>query len=359
MVSMLRMLWLMIASFFAVVRRRWRHGPLRPTWSFRFEVLIATMRRDSDRRENWPVARVRKHLSRLPGPRDALRRVRRHEVTIGARPGLWMSAERRATPAEFAAGDVLLFFHGGSYLYGSIADTHADLMARLALATGVPTVGVDYRLAPEHPFPAALEDAIATYEWLLSLGVPAARIVLSGDSAGGNLAIALLIHLRDQGRELPGGAALMSPWLDFACQRPSMQRNADYDFGTRAMLVAQAAHFAGELEPADPRISLIDAELSGLPPLYIQVGGAELLEDECHEFADRARAAGVRATLDVLVDMPHAGQLLAAYAPEGARAIARAAEFMASIWSATSPAGEVAGSEAHHDAKEPPRAATS
>ena len=231
-------------------------------------------------------------------------------------------------PSDLFAGDVLLYLHGGSYLFGSVRDTHADLMARLALATGLPTLGLDYRLAPEHPYPAARQDALAGYEWLMARGVAAERIVLAGDSAGGNLALALLLELRARKRPLPRAALLMSPWVDLACRRPSMTRNADYDFGTQAMLLAQARLFAGSLTLEDPRISVIDAELDSLPPLLIQVGGAELLEDECRELCDRARAAGVSATLDVLRDMPHAGQLFAAYAPEGARAIARASEFV-------------------------------
>lgn len=329
---MLRMLWLMLASTWTVFWRRRRHGPRRPTWSLRFEALIATMRRDSDERESWPVARSRKHLSRLPGPRDALRKVRRQEVAIGSLTGVWMTADRTLKDDALTAGDVLLFLHGGSFLFGSVRDTHADIIARLALATGAPTLGVDYRLAPEHPYPAALQDAVAAYDWLLERGVSPDRIVLAGDSSGGNLAIALLVHLRENDRELPRAAALMSPWVDLLCRRPSMERNADHDFGTRAMLVSHAEYYAGDLSPGDARISVIDADLGGLPPLYIQFGGAELLEDECRDLADRARVAGVRVEVDTLRDMPHNGQLFAAYAPEGARAITRAAEFIKAAW---------------------------
>lgn len=341
----LRMLWLLLSSAWIVFWRRRRRGPLRPTWKFYFEVLITTMRRDSDAREDWPVTRVRKHLQRLRGPREALRKIYRHPVQVGDRSGVWMRADKSRPPETWTEGDVLLYFHGGSYLYGSVENTHADIMARLALATGMPILGVDYRLAPENPYPAALDDALASYEWLLAQGVPARRVVLAGDSSGGNLAIAMLLLLRDRMREaeaaeqsgsgatsgvaeLPRAAVLISPWVDLLCRRPSMERNAAYDFGTRSMLLAQAEHFAGSLSPGDPRISVIDADLGGLPPLLVQVGGAELLEDECREFAERARAAGVQVQLDVLVDMPHAGQLFAAYAPEGARAITRAATFL-------------------------------
>ena len=332
MASMLRILRLLLVSLVAVSWRRRRLGPRRPTWSFRFEVVIAAMRRDMDTRAGWPVPRIRKHMSRLPVPRGAWRKVRRYRVTVGERVGLWMTADRKRSPERFIDGDVLLYFHGGSYQYGSVSDTHADIMARLALATGVPVLGVDYRLAPEHIYPAQLEDAVAAYEWLLAAGVPAARIILAGDSAGGNLAVALLLFLRDNRRELPCAAALISPWLDFLCQRKSMERNAGYDFVTGPILRTQAGVYAGEIAPGDARISVINADLSGLPPLLVQVGGAEVMEDECHEFAARARAAGTSVELDVLVDMPHVGPVFAAFAEEGARAIERAATFMAGAW---------------------------
>ena len=335
------MLWLSLVCALATLRRRWRHGPRRPTWSFRFEVLVTVMRRNWRTLKNWPMERVRKYFDGLPQPRGPGRKPRRQTLALpgptdAGIPGTWFHPDRQASAEGWRDGPVLLYLHGGSFLYGSTR-THADVMGRLALACDAPTLGIDYRLAPEHPPPAALEDVVAAYDWLLEQGVASKRIALAGDSAGGNLALQLLMHLRERQRPMPAAALLISPWVDLAGERASVQRNADYDIGYAEVLQAQARMYAGERPLADPALSPIHGDLAGLPALLVQVGGAELLEDECRDLVDQVRAAGGQAQLDVLIDMPHAAQLFAAYAPEGARAIERAGDFLRTSWSVEAP----------------------
>jgi acetyl esterase/lipase len=152
--------------------------------------------------------------------------------------------------------------------------------------------------------------------------------VVAGESAGGNLCLELMLSLRDAGEALPAAAALISPWLDLAATSASYVRNADADFGTREMLLSQARDYAGHLPLTDPRISPANAKLRGLPPLLVQCGSAELLHDECVQFAERARAEGVDVALDVLRDMTHAAPLFAELAPEAGRGRANVARFV-------------------------------
>ncbi len=231
------------------------------------------------------------------------------------------------SPPGAAGAPVVLYLRGGSYLFGSLR-THGDLLARLALATGARVLGIEYRLAPEHPYPAALEDAQTADRWLLDQGIAPDQIALAGESAGGNLAAVALIALRDAGAPLPACGVLISPWVDLAGTHPSRQANDPYDYGPPKMLLAQARDFAGGVAREDPRISPVHADLRGLPPLFVQVGDIELLADEARAFADRARAAGVDVTLDVLPDMPHAMPLFAAFVAGGRHAIDDIAGFV-------------------------------
>jgi acetyl esterase/lipase len=165
------------------------------------------------------------------------------------------------------------------------------LLSRLALAGWARVLSVDYRLAPEHPWPAGLDDLRAVWRAALAEHAPK-QIVLGGDSAGGNLVLALLIELRDRGEALPAGAVLFSPWVDLACTAASFQTNADVDVLDRESLLEEAAGYAAGGDPTRPALSPLRAELAGLPPLYLQTAGAELLRDDVEAFAARARAAG-------------------------------------------------------------------
>jgi acetyl esterase/lipase len=223
---------------------------------------------------------------------------------------------------------VILFFHGGGFRLGSVA-SHGELMARLALASGFRVLGIDYRLAPEHLFPAPLEDALAAYDFLLDEGFTPQQIVLMGDSAGGGIALSTLLAVRDEGRDLPAAAAVMSPWTDLAATGESYVTRAEADpIHQRQMILAIArAYLGAEGDPQDPRASPLYGDLRGLPPLLIQVGDRETVLDDARMFADKARTAGVAVTLDVADGMIHVFQLFADELPEARAAIAALAAF--------------------------------
>lgn len=315
---MWRILLLFLRAFVHTLLGRLREGPIRASWSFRFEWVVRGLRMDWDEMGSWPAFRIREELEgRFYPPVKGVGR-RAEEVGVA---GEWFE------PSGAAERPVLVYFHGGSYLFGSTT-THADLLARIATASGMRTFAPNYRLAPEHPYPAQLEDALAVYDALRARDIPANRIVLAGESAGGNLALVTALALRDRGDPLPAAAAVFSPWSDLSASQASMDENAPYDYGSKEMLLGQAKQFAGELALDDPRVSPLYADLGGLPPLRIHAGEAELLFDECKALAERAREAGVDVTFEPMPDMPHAVELLAQLCPEGAAAIEQAGEWL-------------------------------
>jgi epsilon-lactone hydrolase len=231
-------------------------------------------------------------------------------------------------PPGATEGRVLLYLHGGGYVVGSV-DMYRDLISRLARAAGARALGIDYRLAPEHPFPAAVEDATAAYRWLVSHGTAPARIAIAGDSAGGGLTLATLTALRDAGEPLPAAAACLSPWVDLQGIGASMTSKAAVDpFVQKEMIQFMAQQYLGDRDPRTPLAAPLYADLQGLPPLLIQVGTAEVLLDDATRIAERARAAGVEVSLEVWDDMIHVWQLFAPILPEGQQAIERIGAFI-------------------------------
>lgn len=204
----------------------------------------------------------------------------------------------------------VLFFHGGGFQMGSI-ETHRGLAAAIAERAGCRALSVGYRRAPEHRFPAPVEDALAAFEWLLAQGLAARHVALAGDSAGGGLAVALMLALKARGRALPAAAALMSPWTDMEASGESFSSRAAADpFHQRATIQALARTYLGRGgDPRDPLASPIRGDLSGLPPLLIQVGERETVLDDARILAERARAAGADAALEIWPGMFHAFQL--------------------------------------------------
>ncbi|HRI50864.1 MAG TPA: alpha/beta hydrolase [Pseudomonadota bacterium] len=221
---------------------------------------------------------------------------------------------------------VIVYFHGGSYRYGSF-ESHAELVSRLGKAAAARVLFVEYRLAPPDRFPAAVDDAVAALRWL-GRAQPLSRIVVSGDSAGGALALAALITLRDAGEPLPRAALLICPWVDVSARNGSLSENAQWDWALPADFIDWAAGYADEAAWQDPRVSPSYANLAGLPPLFIQVGGAEMLLDQVRAFALKAEAAGVAVRLKVEPDMIHNWHLLASISPVAARSIAEAGAFV-------------------------------
>ncbi len=227
---------------------------------------------------------------------------------------------------------VLLFFHGGGYCSGSIV-SHRGMVTEVGRSARVRTLAVAYRLAPEHPFPAALEDARAAYHFLLDHGIAAPRIVVGGDSAGGGLTLALMTSLRDAGERLPGCAWLVSPWVDLQMTGASLAEKANVDpLISKPYLEELASAYLAGADPANPLVSPLNADLAGLPPLLVQVGSAETLLDDAVRIAQRAGAADVRINLEIWPHMIHAWHLWAAQLEEGRRAIASAGAFIRARW---------------------------
>ncbi len=311
--------------FLRVVKRRWQKGPQRPSWSLLIEAVNEIMRENLFAIYKQPVTEVRQQQERfaesLPSP--PLWKVRRQPARIGGVDAEWL------VPKGIAADSapVLLYFHGGAYVLGS-SKTHADVVAALALSGGARALLANYRLAPEHLFPAALEDALAVYEGLLAMGVEPGRIVVSGDSAGGGLGLALLRRLQASRRPLPAAGLLISPWVDLSCSRPSLVDHARYDFGDREMLLYWANMYRGEVAATDPRISPLYDELHGLPPLCIFAGSLELLVDEIKELVDKARAAKVQVDFTLAADMTHCYPLAHLFVRPAAEAIRHAGDFI-------------------------------
>ena len=245
--------------------------------------------------------------------------VRCQPVSADGVPAEWIEA------ADTDLG-MMLYLHGGAYALGSI-NTARELVARLSRATRTRSLAIDYRLAPEHPFPAALQDATKAYRWLLNQGYAPSQIVIAGDSAGGGLALATLVALRDAGEPLPAGAVCISPWTDLALTGGSVQGNASVDpILAPEELDMYARYYAGECEPTFPLLSPLYADLRGLPPLLIQVGSEEILLDDAVRLAERACKAGVDVTLETWDGMFHVFQMIAPL-PEAKEAVGRIAEF--------------------------------
>jgi acetyl esterase/lipase len=230
-------------------------------------------------------------------------------------------AERVAAPGA-DPGRWIQYAHGGAYTAGSVI-SHRPFCALLSAKTGATVLDVDYRLAPEHPFPAAVDDAVAAYGWLTGAEeVDPRHVVLAGDSAGGGLALATLVALRDAGRPLPAGAALLSPWADLTMTAETYRTRAEVDpiCNAEALSWSADAYLAGTA--ADhPLASPGRADLRGLPPLLVHVGDLEVLLDDARLVAERARAAGVEVTFAEVPEVIHVWHLFAGFAPESDEAV--------------------------------------
>jgi monoterpene epsilon-lactone hydrolase len=237
--------------------------------------------------------------------------------------------DANGVPAEWviAAGvrgeRVVLYFHGGAYHLGSPARLRG-LVALLSAAAQARVLSAGYRLAPEHPFPAAVEDALTAYRWLIASGTSARQVVISGDSSGGGLALAVLVALRDAGEPLPGAAVVISPVTDLDLGGESLRSRAAADVMLTPDGVREAAdwYLAGQ-DARHPYASPLYADLHGLPPVLIQAGDAEILRDDSTRFAAAAQAAGVDVTLEIWPEMPHVWHAFAGLVPEADEAVER------------------------------------
>ncbi|MBL0172992.1 MAG: alpha/beta hydrolase [Gemmatimonadaceae bacterium] len=271
---------------------------------------------------------VRRRMGRQQMPRDVMVRSTGVQVVAAPPSGDWRGGEIVSWPHARSDGPVLLYLHGGGYLAGS-PETHrplvASLVRRLEGAAFVP----DYRLAPEHPYPAALDDARAAYGHLLSLGIAPARIVIAGDSAGGGLALALTLALRDTHAPLPAAVVTFSPWTDLAATGRSIEENTDRCAMFAGITIHRAATFyLGASNPRLPYISPLYGEFAGMPPLLVHASEDEVLRDDAVRVAERARAAGVDVELRLWQRVPHVWQFFPAVLPEAAESLTDTVRFI-------------------------------
>ena len=222
----------------------------------------------------------------------------------------------------------ILYFHGGGYVSGSPSH-YRDFIWRIARASSACVLCIHYRLSPEHPFPASLDDAVSAYSWLLAQGAAPARIVIMGDSAGGGLAFATLLRLRAQGILLPAAVVALSPWTDLAMTGRSLRTNADSDPMLKAGQAANCARmYLAGVDPRTPYASPLYGDQAGLPPTLIQVGSDEILLDDSVRMAKKLRAAGCQVEIEIWPRMPHVWQVYARMLPEARQAVARIGTFV-------------------------------
>lgn len=255
--------------------------------------------------------------SMAPMPADA----KTEKLTVAGVPALWVEV------LESDPQRAVLYLHGGGYVVGSIL-SHQELAARIARAAKARVLVLDYRLAPEHPYPAAVEDAVGAYRLLLETGLEPSRVAIAGDSAGGGLTVAALVSLRDQGLPLPGAAVALSPWTDLTLSGETITSKVKEEpVLTLDSLRLWAKLYTADADPADPLISPVNADLAGLPPLLIQVGTSEVLLSDAERLAERVRAAGGTVEYQPEDGLFHCYQLFPIY-PEAHDAVGRVGQFL-------------------------------
>ncbi len=289
----------------------------------------------------WIVRwRVKRRLRGAPDYRWARKILMPERYTVPAAAHI-SAAQAGGVPGEWVKADsvpkgILLYFHGGGY-FACSAETHRAITVSYALR-GFRVFAANYRLAPENQFPAAVDDAVAAYRGLLAEKNHPSQIVLGGDSAGGGLALSLLVALRDAQIPLPAGAAVFSPWTDLAATGESIRTNARRCAMFHGKDIAPGArYYLGEADPRNPLASPLYANLAGLPPLLIHVGANEVLRDDSTRLAERARAAGVRVELKVWPVVPHAWQLAPHKIPEARQSLEESAAFLRDLVASEAP----------------------
>ncbi len=287
------------------------------------EFVIKLLKERSAKEIKIRVKKARSNLEELAKMVKIPKDVKCESVNAGGIPAEWISAP------DAVETQVILYLHGGAYIIGSI-NSHREMVSRISRESKARVLIIDYRLAPEHPFPAAVEDAYTAYQWLIEdQKIAPNDLIIAGDSAGGGLTLATLINLRDKNKKLPAAAVCLSPWTDLGLTGESYKSKARID----PLLTIDGLMFGANLYLVDtdytnPLASPFYGDLTGLPPLLILVGTAELLLDDSVELAKRAKKAGVDITLDIWDDMPHVFPIFAAFAPEGQKGIKKITEFI-------------------------------
>jgi acetyl esterase/lipase len=316
----LKLYVLFLRAVIQTLLHRRRYGPRRPAWSREFELMVQVLALGLPAVDSFEASVIRNPFDRLtavPLPqRNTVLPLRDAPVS-----GEWI------TPPRLEDGPVVLYLHGGGYVSGS-PRTHRLITTQIARIAGARVLAVDYRLAPEHPYPAALADAWAAYWWLLTQGVFSSDIIIAGDSAGGGLAIALALALRDANMPLPAGVIGLSPWLDLALEGESVQCGESVDYLNPRVLKGCAQLYLNGSDLHTPLASPLYADLQGLPPLLVQASTSELLVDDSRRFAERARAAGVAIELQLWDDLVHVFQFFYLIAPDARAALEQIGRFI-------------------------------
>lgn len=286
---------------FMLQHRHWMEGHLRkPVVDWTRQEAILDFRRQ--------VEEGSTRFGRLP------RGMQVEPVEIPGVPAEWLR------PESAVGQGVMLYFHGGGYVTGT-CESHRPVVGKFVEACGLPALSFGYRLAPEHPFPAALDDALAVWQWMLGQGISPGSVCFVGDSAGGGLVLGTLLALKDLGMTLPAGAVVYSPVTDFTCSGESHRTNLESCLSPKGMAQALAGHYSGEAGPEHPYVSPLYGNPEGLPPLLMFAGSGETLLDDSVMFARKAREAGVDVELEVGEGLFHCYPAMAPLFPEAVRAM--------------------------------------
>ena len=324
-----RLIWAVIVAVVTRVFRRLFRGSVVPGWRWSTELTVVAMRAFIMEAATHPDPQARSRLEAgldPPLPKRLRSLVRIERRPVGGRPAEWHVCD---LPPGADGAVTLLYLHGGGYLAGNPA-THRRFVATLAWELAATAVVPDYRLAPAHRFPAAVDDAVAAYRELVAGGADPSSIVIGGDSAGGGLAAATLLRLRDEGDPLPAGALLFSPYVDLEHSGASIVANQATDYLPLGV-IRPNFEYIGAHDPRHPYASPLYGDFHGIPPLLIFGGEREMIVDDARRLATRARAADVATTLHLGRDMPHVWPAVLPTEPETVRALAACRLFVSHV----------------------------
>jgi monoterpene epsilon-lactone hydrolase len=311
--------------------RRVLRGKTHEDWPLAYELTVPFLRVSAGEYYDFGVKLARQRVSPItPSIRRKLR------LSRDKLAGLTVEVHTPRGAGDVTALPVVLFLHGGGYVTCS-PGSHRDVIARIAASAHARCVAPDYRLAPVHPFPAALDDALACYRALLAGGVAPRSLFVAGDSAGGGLTVALLLRLRELAEPAPCGVVLLSPWLDLTLTQEALTGKGRGDYIGAGSLAANARQYAGSASLAEPTVSPLHADLAGLPPVLMETGEWETLCEQNQRFAQRLRQAGVDVRHTVVPGMLHAFPCFSAILPQGVQAIERVGAFIQELWRAAPP----------------------
>lgn len=293
---------------------------------FLFGLLLKLRKSDVSKDDQTYITKKRTSEERSTRFFKPITPIRCEPVQVNTCPSEWISSELSTDNQA----KTILYLHGGSFTGGSIA-THRSLCGNIAHFARARVLSIDYRMAPEHPFPAALDDSVAAYRWLLDNGTKPDRIVIAGDSSGGGIALSALAVLRDSHTPLPQAAVCLSAITDLSCTSPTWDAHASNEVVTTVASARRSIKmYLLGTDPHNPLASPLYADLTGLPPIFLQVGSKEVMLDDAVQFALRAGKAGVDVTLDIWPGMIHSWQLAAQFVPEARAALTAIGEFIRS-----------------------------